>query len=314
MTNQELSNPGRRSFLDAALAVPLATAGGLGIAGTASAASGPTATDPVDSRQARRRFEGKVIMVTGATSGIGKAAAEAFAAEGGKVAFCGRRADAGAEVERLIRTAGGEALFVRADVREDRDMERFVAETVKRYGRLDVALNNAGISLEKPLHEFTVAEWDDVQNTNVRGVFLAMRHQIPVMLQAGKGNIVVTSSTQALTTGEKKSAYAASKRALLGLVEAAAFDYADKGIRVNALLPGTTDTPMVRRLAGMDSLPDFAWRMGIGQWAKTHVPGLKRVASAQEMAAAALTLASDEHPYLLGTSFVVDGGQSSHAP
>ena len=159
----------------------------------------------------RSRFARKTVLITGATSGIGRAAAFAFAREGGKVAFCGRRAELGKEVVQQIRAAGGEAMYVQADVRVESDVKRFVDATVARYGRLDVAFNNAGITLERPLHEYTTAEWDDVLATNLRGVFVSMKYQIPPMLAAGGGTIVVTSSSNAIATTAKRSAYTASK-------------------------------------------------------------------------------------------------------
>jgi len=253
------------------------------------------------------------VVITGATSGIGRAAALAFAAEGGKVAFCGRRTNLGQEVEREIKSAGGEALYVKADVLVEDEVRAFIDRTASAYGRLDVAFNNAGITIEKPLHEYSVEEWDRVNNTNLRGVFLAMKYQIPHMLKAGGGTIVVTSSSNALATQAKRSAYTASKRALVGLVQAAALDYALQGIRVNTLIPGTTDTPFLRKAAGMENMPDAVWRVGLNQWVKNNVPGLGRLATAEEVASLALTLASDEHPFMTGAQIVIDGGKTAKA-
>jgi NAD(P)-dependent dehydrogenase (short-subunit alcohol dehydrogenase family) len=220
----------------------------------------------------RQRFEGKVVLITGATSGIGHAAAVAFVAEGGKVAFCGRRENLGHQVEAEIKTLGGEATYIRADVRDESSVKAFVDHAVQRYGRLDVAFNNAGITLEKPLHEYSSAEWDDILGTNLRGVFLAMKYEIPYMLANGGGNIVVTSSSNAIATTEKRAAYAASKRGLVALVQSAALDYVEKGIRINTLIPGTTDTELVRRVAHMENVPDVVWREGASVWASSHVP------------------------------------------
>jgi len=260
----------------------------------------------------RKRFEGKVVIITGATSGIGRAAAVAFAAEGGKVAFCGRRENLGHQVEAEIKAQGGEATYIRADVRDETSVKAFVDQAVRIYGRLDVAFNNAGITLEKPLHEYSSAEWDNVLSTNLRGVFLVMKHEIPYMLANGGGSIVVTSSSNAIATTEKRSAYTASKRGLVGLVQSAALDYVEKRIRINALIPGTTDTELVRRVAHMENVPDALWREAASLWASSHIP-MKRMATAEEIAAFALALASDDFPYMTGAQMVIDGGKTAQA-
>lgn len=257
-----------------------------------------------------QRFEGKVVLITGATSGIGRAAAVAFAAEGGKVAFCGRRVNLGHQVEAEIKAQGGEGTYIRADVRDECSVKAFVDQAVHRYGRLDVAFNNAGITMEKPLHEYTSAEWDDILSTNLRGVFLAMKYEIPYMLANGGGNIVVTSSSNAIATTEKRAAYAASKRGLVALVQSAALDYVGKGIRINTLIPGTTDTELVRRVAHMENVPDTLWKEGANLWASSHVP-MKRMATAHEIAAFALALASSDFPFMTGAQMVIDGGKTA---
>lgn len=260
----------------------------------------------------QRRFANKVVMITGGTSGIGRAAALAFAREGARVAFCGRREALGHEVEREIRAAGGTARYIRADVRIEADVQRFVDVTVAEFGRLDVALNNAGITLEKLLHEYSSGEWDDVLNTNLRGVFFALKYQIPVMLDGKGGTIVITSSSNAIATQSRRGAYAASKRALVALTQAAALDYGSHNIRINAMLPGTTDTALVRRVAGMEDVPDAVWHAAAAVWAKSHIPGLGRMANPEEMAEFALTLASDALPFLTGAALVIDGGKTAY--
>ncbi len=299
------SKIGRRSLLEMTVA---GLAGSLVACSSNSQAPNSSAT----ANFSRRRFERKVVLITGATSGIGRAAALQFASEGGKVGFCGRREKLGQEVESEIRSRGGEASYIRADVRRESDVRAFVEETVQKYGQLNVAFNNAGITIEKPLHEYSSEEWDDVVNTNLRGVFLALKYEIPHMLASGGGNVVVTSSSNAIATTEKRSAYTASMRGLVGLVQSAAQDYPAKGIRVNALIPGTTDTELVRQAAGMQHVPDAIWEALARQWAKSHVPGLERMAKAEEIAAFALVLASDDHPYMTGAQMVIDGGKTAH--
>jgi NAD(P)-dependent dehydrogenase (short-subunit alcohol dehydrogenase family) len=261
----------------------------------------------------RARFKNKVILITGATSGIGAAAAEMFAAEGGKVAFCGRRTDRGAQVESSIKAEGGEAKYIRADVRIEDDVRRFVDTAAELYGGFDICFNNAGITIERPLHEYTAAEWDDVVNTDLRGNFLALKYEIPYLIKRGGGVIVVTASSNAIATTPKRSAYSAAKRGLVGMVQAAAQDYADNNIRINTLIPGTTDTEFVRRAAGMMNAPDPVWQAAVSVWAKSNVAVAHRLARPEEIAATALMMASDEFTFMNGAQIVVDGGKTAHA-
>lgn len=284
-----------------------AVLGGAAAAGLAALAA-PAAASAAPAGRGRGRFAGKVVLITGATSGIGKEAAVAFAAQGAKVGFCGRRQALGRQVEREIRRAGGEATYVPADVRVPAQVKAFVDGVAGRYGGLDIAFNNAGIHLGKPLHETTVEEWDDVHLTNTRGVFLAIKHEVPHM---GAGGVIVcTASSQAGHTRPGHSAYAASKRAVQGIVRAAALDYGQKGIRVLAVDPGTTDTRLVRP----DGVPDAAWEQFKTAWGPLNVYGLPRMAEAKEIAAAVLSLASPEFSYLTGTEILVDGGMSAGRP
>src|SRR5882672_1430632 len=273
----------------------------------------PPKAAPVPPLPGRRRFQDKVVAITGATSGIGRAAALQFAAEGGKVAFCGRREALGAEVEHQIKAAGGEALYIKADVLREDEVKAFIDRTVAHYGKLDIAFNNAGITIEKPVHQYSAEEWDRVLGTNLRGVFLALKYEIPPMLAAGGGTIVVTASSNALATQAKRSAYTASKRGLVGLVQSAALDYAPQGIRINTLIPGTTDTEFLRKASGNEGLPEAVFRVGLNQWLKSNAPPIARLATAEEVAAFALTLASDEHPFMTGAQMVLDGGKTAKA-
>jgi NAD(P)-dependent dehydrogenase (short-subunit alcohol dehydrogenase family) len=290
------------------------SAGAAAVAGVAGGvAFTQAAPRPVIEASARRRFEHKVVLITGATSGIGRAAALMFAAEGAKVGFCGRRENLGAQVEREIRAAGGEASYLRADVRVEDDVRRFVDEVASRYGGLDVCFNNAGITLEKPLHEYTAAEWDDVVSTNLRGSFLALKYEIPHLIRRGGGTVVVTASSNVRTTTGNRSAYTAAKHGIVGMVNSAAFDYAAYNIRINTLIPGTTNTELVRRAAGAMNLPDPVWAAMAAAYGKANVPGMRRMATPEEIAAGALALASPDFSYMTASELLMDGGKSAYA-
>lgn len=249
-------------------------------------------------------LKNKVVIVTGASSGIGRAAALLFAGEGARVVVTARRqAELGALVAQ-IETAGGEALALPGDIREESLAQALVATAVERFGGLDIAFNNAGMVGEvAPLAGMTRARWDEMIATNLTSAFLGARHQIPALEARGGGSLIFTSSFVGHTAGiAGMAAYAASKAGQIGLVKALAAELGGKRIRVNALLPGGTDTPASFTQAP-DATPEvLAFVEGI------HA--LKRMAQPEEIARAALFLASDQASFITGTAFLVDGGVS----
>ncbi|MFE0425419.1 SDR family NAD(P)-dependent oxidoreductase [Streptomyces sp. NPDC058953] len=292
-------SPGRRTVLGAA---------GLGALGAATAATGTgTARAAGRTGRADRRFAGRSVLITGGTSGIGRATAIAFAAAGARVGFCGRRTDAGRQVEREIRDAGGEAVYIRADVRSADQVRDFTDRVAARYGGLDIAFNNAGIGGGAVPHEMSAEQWDDIMDTNARGVFLALKYEIPHMLAAGRGVIICTGSSTSELTRPDGAAYAASKRAVHGIVKAAALSYGPVGIRINTLAPGTADTRLVRP----PGLSDADWARFKVAFGPLNVPGLERMAEPEEIARSVLGLASDDFPYMTGASVAVDGGSTT---
>lgn len=241
-------------------------------------------------------FEGKVALVTGGTSGIGKATAIAFARAGAKVVLSGRREKEGAEVVNEIKKLGGEAAFVRADVAKDADVKAMVKFTLEKFGKIDIAFNNAGVESTGPLDQATEAEFRRVFDINVWGVLNSMRHEIPAMLKNGGGAIVNTSSVAGHIGFPQLSVYIASKHAVEGLTKSVALEFAKQNIRINAIAPGPIATEMWDRFSGEAKDQIIA-----------TVP-VARVGAAEEIAAAVLYLASDNAKFTTGTSLVVDGG------
>lgn len=243
----------------------------------------------------------KVAIVTGASSGIGRAAAKLFAAQGAKVVVTARRqAELDALVEE-IASEGGEAAALAGDVRDAKHNETLVDLAENRFGGLDVAFNNVGtVGRMAPIEDLERAEWDEVMETNLASAFLAAKHQVPAMRRRGGGSLIFTSSFVGYQTAGMPgmAAYAAAKAGLVGLTKAMAADLGTQGIRVNALLPGGTDTGM----ATFETDEQRAFVEGL------HA--LKRIARPEEIAQAALYLASDASSFTTGTALLADGGVS----
>jgi NAD(P)-dependent dehydrogenase (short-subunit alcohol dehydrogenase family) len=248
-------------------------------------------------------FSGKVALVTGGAAGIGRATALAFAAEGLQVVVSDVDVNGGEGTVQLIRDAGGEATFVRCDVTRDAEVKALMEQVVASYGRLDYAFNNAGIEIEKgKLAEGSEAEFDAIMGVNVKGVWLCMKHQLPLLLAQGGGAIVNTASVAGLGAAPKMSIYAASKHAVIGLTKSAAVEYGKKKIRVNAVCPAVIDTDMWRRAAESDpKKAEFVAGM--------HPVG--RIGKVEEIAAAVLYLCSDAAAFTTGHSLAVDGGATA---
>jgi NAD(P)-dependent dehydrogenase (short-subunit alcohol dehydrogenase family) len=245
-------------------------------------------------------LQNKVVLITGATSGIGKATALAFGKAGAKVVLSGRREAEGHAVAKAINDAGGNGTFIQADVTDEAQVKALVDATVAKHGRLDIAFNNAGVEVMGPIADATEADYRRTFDTNVWSVIASMKHDIPAMLKSGGGSIINTSSVAGHVGMAGAGIYIATKHAVEGLTKTAALELATSGIRVNAVAPGAIATDMVTRFTGGGSDEAMSYM------ASMHP--MNRVGQSDEIAHPVLFLASDAASFITGTSLPIDGG------
>ena len=246
-----------------------------------------------------REFDGKVALVTGGSSGIGKATALAFARAGANVVIASRRVTEGEETVHEICKKGGDAIFVKTDVSKASEVEGLMNQTIEFYGRLDYACNNAGTFVIGQLFELSEEEWDRTINVNLKGTWLSLKYQIPIMLQQKRGVIVNMASMSAIIGNPGVSIYSASKGGVVALTQSAAIEYAAFGIRINAISPGVISTPMVDDIP-TPLLEDIQSRHPIG-----------RLGKPEEIANAVVWLCSDKASFVTGHNMVIDGGYTA---
>lgn len=251
------------------------------------------------------RFEGKTVLVTGASVGIGKASALAFAAEGAHVCVVDIDQQGGQATVDELTAAGGQGQFVPADVSREADVERAIAAAADRWGRLDVLVNNAGIYRQGVVDETSYDDWQQVLAVNLSGAFLFSRHAVPLMVRSGGGVIVNVASEAGLVGIQNQVAYNVSKGGIIALTRSCAVDLAERGIRVNCVCPGTTDTPLVQEAVERADDPARARRE------LERIRPLDRLGEPEEIASAILYLASEDAAYATGSVFSIDGGYTA---
>ncbi len=245
-------------------------------------------------------MKGKIALVTGAATGIGRATAIEFARNGAAVVVSDVNTAEGLKTANLIENEGGEATFVECDVSASADVEALISQVLKKHGRLDAAHNNAGIEGARvPLIDLTEEQWDAVMAVNLKGVWMCMKHEIPQMLEQGGGAIVNTSSVAGLMGMKGSTAYGTAKHGVIGLTKTAALEYADRGVRVNAICPGAVRTPMTERLMGNDPEREAMYM---------SIQPIGRFGTTAEIANLVVWLCSDAASLITGTAIPIDGG------
>jgi NAD(P)-dependent dehydrogenase (short-subunit alcohol dehydrogenase family) len=251
------------------------------------------------------RFQGKVAVVTGAGLGIGQAAAASFARQGASVAVVDRNPESGESTVQALQKEGLRGLFVPADVSSEADVKNMVEQVVAHWGRLDILVNNAGIYIQGDVTQTTLDDWDRIMAVNLTGAFLCTQYAVPVMVKNGGGVIVNVASEAGLVGIRDQVAYNVSKAGMIALTKSCAVDLADRGIRVNAVCPGTTDTPLVREAVSRAPDPAATRRR------LESVRPLNRLGTPEEIASAILYMASSESGYATGAVLSIDGGYTA---
>lgn len=250
------------------------------------------------------RFKSKVAVITGGGAGMGRAAALAFANEGAAVTIADTSAERGQAVVEEIKSQneGGRAIFVQADISKAADCERIAAETITAFGTIHILFNNAGIQTYGTVVDTDEESWDRTLGVNLKGIYLVSKYCVPHIIQAGGGAVINNASIQAHACLPNSAAYVASKGGVLALTREMALDFAPHKVRVNAILPGSVDTPMLQFAATQEPDPNKAYE----EWGKLYPLG--RIGKAEEVARLVLFLASDEASFITGAPFMVDGG------
>ena len=249
-----------------------------------------------------RRLEGQTAWISGAASGIGEATARLFAAEGARVAMVDVQADRGRAVERAIRSAGGEALFLPCDVTVEESVRTAIVETAGRYGGLQIIVNCAGIVHGRPLHDYNAEDWDRLMAVNVRSIFFSVKHGLAHLRRNERSYMVNVGSISSFVGQAGTPAYTASKFAVLGLSRSIALDYAADGLRCNCVCPGITDTPLLRH--HLQAAPDPAAALA----GRLHRVPMGRALTPDDIARSVLYLSCEDSAGVTGTALIVDGG------